>query len=179
MTYKILARGLIAVAVIHLPLSASYGQTLKYESKAEVFGAAMTSPSVGKVVIEKLFTHCASYGNEVKEKQGSAMRSWLEIHQPLIDENIRLREEFRRNASSQAVEQLEIFLESQVPRIVEAQYQRYAVLVDVLPDSQSRASMCLSFAESVADGQWNLSYNDPVIFGFLQDSIATRKKRTR
>lgn len=93
----------------------------------------------------------------------------------MIEENLRLRDEYMRETTDEGRKMLKSLIEVQGPQIIEAQVKRFTVMVDVAPDAESRAQLCFSIAESVVDGKWDIRVNDPPVFEFLQRRIAARR----
>jgi len=169
------AVSLVVLAVGSMLSMTATAQRLKYDNQEQLVGAALMSPISGEEVLRGIFARCASTSSRVLTKQDEAMKGWIQEHRPMIEENLRLRDEYMRETTDEGRKMLKSLIEVQGPQIIEAQVKRFTVMVDVAPDAESRAQLCFSIAESVVDGKWDIRVNDPPVFEFLQRRIAARR----
>lgn len=176
---KKFTKHLIALSVA-LGSASTYAQLLKYNSKAEIYGAAAVSPSAGAQILEKLVALCSTIDTPTRQASESALKDWKLRHQAYIDENANIRREFLGSLSTSPApetekQQVRRMLEISVPKMIEAQYSAISLTIDALESSDAKSKLCMDYMQSVVEGKWDLRKNDPVVAQFLDSSIAARK----
>jgi hypothetical protein len=171
----------LCAAMLCLASGAAHAQRLKYDSQAEVFGAATTSPTAGKQILRALLARCAVAGPDAQAAGERAVRAWEKRHQLYFEENVRVKEEYFKMLSGPQVtpaqrQALRKMHEVTLPKMVESQVAALAAPIDDAAGQPAKASVCLAYAASVDDGQWELKKNDPVVAKFLDDRLEARAK---
>lgn len=173
---------LIASAAIFLYTAApASAQLLKYNSQAEILGAAAVSPDSGRQVLKGLLSVCAQTGAQSRSTFENALAGWEKRHQLFLQENARIKQDFLRRADNPGTSEeerraIKNMYEVLVPKTIEAQIASLATPINTIEDPKAKASLCNDYAQSVVEGQWDLQKNDPTLANFLADRIKKRGK---
>ncbi|MDI4635543.1 hypothetical protein J7U46_20940 [Pelomonas sp. V22] len=173
--------GLIGLLVLLVQPQCSDAQRLKYNSPAELAGAAAVSPEAGRQILKGLFSKCAVYGEAARRAGEAALAGWEARHDGFLEENKRLKSELLRMASSPTATAsqrsgIKNLFEVVVPQTVDAQLTALLTPIKLIEPAEAKASLCIDYAKSVQDGNWELEKNDPAVADFLKQSMRSRTK---
>ncbi|MBL0729656.1 hypothetical protein [Piscinibacter sp. HJYY11] len=159
------------------------GQLLKYESEAEVHGAAAVSPETIRQILKKLQTACAPYQDPNRLTLEVAVAEWELRHRDFLKENERIKQEFLDVANDSTTtpetkRKLLYIFEVIAPTAVEVQSNALISPLTLLPDAKSKISICSSYAIAISEGKFNLERNDPVVAKYLKQRIADNTDKT-
>ncbi|MCH8619527.1 hypothetical protein [Undibacterium sp. TS12] len=171
----------ILLLIINAP---AHAQRLTYDNQSQVIGAAAASPEGGRVLLEKLFTYCSTYGASVRIAGQQALKDWKTRHQSLLDENVIVKRELFDSINKSSVPEkdrntFKHMFEVVLPNTIEAQFKAYIAPIEGINNQEAKADLCMSYVKSVADGKWDLRNNDPVVYTFLNDRIAAHHKQAK
>lgn len=172
----------LLASALALASMTAHAQLLKYNSKAEVHGAAAVSPTAGGQVLERLVALCANFGDPARLAGEAALKDWKARHQAYMDENAIIKRSLLSALSESPApdphkQELRHMLEVAVPKMIDAQFAAASLPIDSLFSNEAKASLCMDYIQSINDGKWDLRRNDPVVASFLDASIAARKAR--
>ncbi|MCX4164261.1 MULTISPECIES: hypothetical protein [Paraburkholderia] len=158
-------------------VNSALAQVLKYDSEAELMGAAATSPSSTGEILVRLVGKCGTYDDSLRTSGDQVLRSWQERHHAYLDENRRVRTQLEAMYTTpEARNKFEDMMEKQVPALVDKQYQVYAAMIDATSDRSGKVQLCNSYFQAISAQKFDLKVNDPTLAAYLDKRIRGRSK---
>lgn len=170
-------QSLVGVLAV-IACTCAQAQATKAASNTHIPNMAMISPDYTRQVLQKLIGMCAAYGNAVQQSGSQAFSGWMARHQVLLDESLRVRQEFLGPKPSEDTKRTLEMLDAMTPMIVDGQFDSNAKSINGQPTPEAKANLCMAYMKSIDQDSWELRRSDPETFKFLQDRIDARSSAT-
>ncbi|WP_156479967.1 hypothetical protein [Collimonas pratensis] len=184
---KVLSKVRLAVYFLStlsiLCFSSAHAQLLKYNSEAELFGAAAVSPDSVFQVLQRLIGLRSPYSPPLQSFGEHELKNWVSRHRLYLEESAAVRRELiaMLNSPSLAVDtkqNIKNLLEVVSPKIIDSQFETMRIHIEEVGVKESQVYVCSDYIQSIADGKFDLRKNDPALTAYFDQRISKRSGKS-
>lgn len=163
----------VSGACLCLPAQA---QLLAYANAQEILGAAAVSPSATVQVVERLLHACADLDSSLRNDGDNALQQLKHRQQGYLEENLATRKQLESlYTSPQAKQALNDSLTTQLPQLMQSQYDMFYAPIKTARTRQQKSALCQDYITAVTQQKFDLRQNDPTLAKFLDERIKGRQ----
>ncbi|WP_061537405.1 hypothetical protein [Collimonas arenae] len=157
----------------------AHAQLLKYNSEAELFGAAAVSPDSVFQVLQRVISLCSKYSQPLQSFGEHELKNWVSRHRLYLEESAVARRELIAMLNSPSLaadmkQNIKNLLEVVSPKIIDSQFETMRIYIEEVGVKELQAHVCSDYIQSIADGKFDLSKNDPALTAYFDQRISRR-----
>ncbi len=172
-----------AALILACPLSPAFAQLLKYNNRSELLGAAHVSPESTRRILVEWLRYCSENNASLQQEAAREMKAWEARHKLYLEASAAYREKLKKltaNPSLKPEQRVQFSkLQEQIEKdalkdAVAAQAEAFLVPLRSAQKHGSSEVLCRDSIQSVADGKWDLTRNDPALAKFFDEERRRR-----